>query len=499
MNFALESLDASALAEKIANGELTCADLTNQVLDNIRQKNPQINAVCSYDEELAGRLAEQGDKTLASLSAADRARLFERQPFFGVPSLLKDLATADPNLPSTMGSAYFGKVSFAADGDLVARYKQAGFHLIGRSTSAELGLSPTTESPSYGEPTRNPWSLNHSAGGSSGGAGAAVAAGMVPIAHGGDGGGSIRIPASCCGLVGLKTSRGMTPFGPARGESWGGMVSEHMLTVSVRDCARTLDIAAGASPGAPYPAPHFDRAFADIAASAQRGERTRQLRIGLMIPETSPELDDEVRRGYALFGRQLQELGHQVVPVAMPFSPQELLSHVVPIIAMNAWAAIDAHARAKGPQANPELLQRTVQSMVQYAQSMTAAQYIGHVNGIHALGRRFADFMRTQLIDSLALPTLAQIPARIGRFAMDWDDYEHYRFGEDSLLAYSPFCPIANATGCPAVSLPVTRSEQGLPIGMQLVAPLGRDDLLIEIAAAYEREYPWDRYSPLAS
>lgn len=498
MDFALENLDARALAEMIVSGKLTCTALTAQVLGNIAQKNPQINAVCSYNEELAWRLAEQGDKTLTSLGASGRVELLDRQPFFGVPSLLKDLSTADQNLPSTMGSAFFGTVSFAADGDLAARYKRAGFHLIGRTTSAELGLSPTTESPSYGEPTRNPWSLDRSAGGSSGGAGAAVASGIVPIAHGGDGGGSIRIPASCCGLVGLKTSRGMTPFGPSRGESWGGMVSEHMLTVSVRDCALALDVTAGPSLGAPYPAPHFKRSFANVFASVQHGERTRRMRIGIMVPETAVDLDEEVRRGYELFRQQLTEIGHELVSVKMPFSPREVMTHVVPIIAMNAWTAIETHIRTADATADITRLQKTVQSMAVYAQHMTTTQYIGHVNGIHALGRRFADFMSSNRIDSLALPTLAQAPAPIGRFAMDWDDYEHYRFGDDGLLAYSPFCPIANATGCPAISLPVTRSAEGLPIGMQLIAPMGRDDVLIEISAAYEREYPWQRYAPPA-
>ena len=493
-DFLKEGLDARELAEQITNGALSCTDVTGQVLRNIAASNPDINAVCSYDEDLAWRLAEQGDRTLSSLNAAGRADLLAKQPFFGVPSLLKDLATADTNLPSTMGSAYFGTVSFAADGDLTSRYKQAGFHLIGRTTSAELGLSPTTESPSYGAPTRNPWHRESSAGGSSGGAGAAVAAGMVPIAHGGDGGGSIRIPASCCGLVGLKTSRGMTAFGPARGESWGGMVSEHMLTVSVRDCALALDVSAGPSLGAPSAAPHFERSFAQVADAARRGEARRTLRIGVLVPESAPVLDDDVRRGYALFQEQLTQLGYECVPVSLPFSPRDVMTHVVPIIAMNALTSIDAYAKAHS-DADIGKLQKTVRSMLEYARGMSASRYIGHVTGIHVLGRQFADFMAQTGIDLLATPTLAEAPAQIGRFAMDWDDYEEYRFGEQSLLPYSPFCPLANATGCPAISLPAAQSSQGVPIGMQLVAPYGRDDWLIDVSARYEKEYPWQRYA----
>jgi len=489
-DFSQTGADARALAERIIAGDLTCMQLTEQVLANTGARNPTINAVCSLDEDLARRLAEQADAKLATLNTSARTQLLHAQPFFGVPTLLKDLATADPNLPSTMGSDFFGTVTFTVEGDLVARYKRAGFHLIGRTTSAELGLSPTSEGPHYGAPTRNPWHLASSTGGSSGGAAAAVAAGMVPIAHGGDGGGSIRIPASCCGLVGLKTSRGLTPFGPARGESWSGMVSEHMLTVSVRDCALALDASAGPSVGAPYAGPSFAQPFASLLdAPASR------LRVGVLTPEATPALDADVARGYALFAERLTQLGHTVTPVALPFSSREVIEHVVPLIAQNAWTAIEAHAKATG-KTDFSRLQKTVQSMIAYAKTMTASQYIAHVNGIHALGRRFADFMRDARIDLLALPVLAEAPARLGRFALDWDDYQAYRFANHGLQSYSPFCPLANATGCPAISLPTTASAQGAPVGMQLVAPFGRDDQLIAVAAQLERAFPWLRYAP---
>ena len=496
MNFAEQGLDATALAAGLVQGEYSCADLMQHVLDRIAARNPEINAVCLVDAANAAEQADGNDRLLRGLGTAERAALLQARPFFGVPSLLKDLGTADPRLPSTMGSAYFGQVRFAHEGDLTARYRQAGFSLIGRSTSSELGLSPTSEGPSYGAPTRNPWNRAHSAGGSSGGAAAAVAAGMVPIAHGGDGGGSIRIPAACCGLVGLKTSRGMTPFGPARGESWGGMVSEHMLTVSVRDCAGVLDVAAGASVGAPYAAPGFARRFADGVGDVQAGGAVAPLRIGL-VAQDGPALDEAVRGAYARFGRRLTELGHVCVEVPLPFTPREVMQHVVPVIAQNAWAAIEAHGRATGNTAL-DGLQKTVQSMVAYAQRMTASDYVRHVNGLHALGRRFADHLASTGLDLLALPVLAREPAPIGRFGLDWDDYEDYRFGDNSLLQYSPFCPLANATGCPALALPAGLSPAGLPLGMQLVAPLGHDDRLMAIGAQYEAAFPWQRYAPAA-
>ncbi|PZQ03378.1 MAG: amidase [Variovorax paradoxus] len=496
MDFAEQGLDATALAAGLVQGAYSCTALMQDVLARIAARNPDINAVCLVDADHAAEQAEGNDRLLAGLDTAARAALLQARPFFGVPSLLKDLGTADPRLPSTMGSAYFGQVRFAQEGDLTARYRQAGFSLIGRSTSSELGLSPTSEGPSYGGPTRNPWNRAHSAGGSSGGAAAAVAAGMVPIAHGGDGGGSIRIPAACCGLVGLKTSRGMTPFGPARGESWGGMVSEHMLTVSVRDCARALDVAAGASPGAPYVAPSFVRRFAEVVEQVQAAGTVAPLRIGIVVQD-SPALDDAVREAYAQFGRRLAQLGHVCVEVPMPVAPREVMQHVVPVIAQNAWAAIEAHGRACGNSAL-DGLQKTVQSLVRYAQRMSASDYVRHINGLHALGRRFADYLAATGIDLLALPVLAREPAPIGRFGLDWDDYEDYRFGDDSLLQYSPFCPLANATGCPALALPAGLSPRRLPLGMQLVAPLGHDDRLIAVGAQYEAAFPWQRYAPAA-
>lgn len=497
INFVKEGLDARAISEHIIQGDVSSVELTEQVLDNIQRANPSVNAVCSLDETLARKIAVQNDALLARIGTKNRAALSAAQPFFGIPSLLKDLGTADPALPSSMGSAFFGTVRFSEEGDLVKRYKRAGLGFIGRTTSAELGLSPTTEGKNYGAPTRNPWNLAHSAGGSSGGAGAAVAAGMVPIAHGGDGGGSIRIPASCCGIVGLKTSRGLTPFGPNKGESWGGMVSEHLLTVSVRDCAHALDMSAGPSAGAPYTGPVFKNTFVRVVNEVQSGAHVPKFRIGVVGAHEQEKWDAEVRAGYALFTQRLTALGHEVIEVAYPFTSRAVLQHVVPIIALNALTAIKAHAKAH-TLTDFSTLQTTVQSMVTYAEKMSASDYIGHIAGIHALGRQFADFMTLHAkIDLLALPVLSEPPAQIGRFGLDWEDYEQYRFADNGLLNYSPYCPLANATGAPAISLPTAASNTGLPLGMQLLGAFGQDDLLIAAAAQYEAEFPWIRYAPI--
>ena len=492
----LQSADANTLASLICAGNLSATEVMESTLEVIKARNPSINAICSLDEDYALSQARENDKLLANLTSAERQELVKDRPFFAVPSVLKDLGTAEARLSSTMGSALFGEVQFASDGDLTQRYKQAGVSFIGRSTSSELGLSPTSEGTNYGAPTRNPWNQEHSAGGSSGGAAAAVAAGMVKIAHGGDGGGSIRIPSACCGLVGLKTSRGLTPFGPSKGESWGGMVSEHMLTVSVRDCAIAMDVGAGASDGAPYTGPHFSERFAAVCERAT--QQFAPLRIGYVPLDQLPKLDEPVAEQYQLFISKLADLGYTLVPVAQPFQAHDVLKHVVPIIAMNAWNAIHLHL-AKSPDSVLEKLQPTVQSMVRYAQQISGVDYIGHVNGIHALGYGFDRFMRIEHgIDALELPVLSEEPAKLGRFALDWDDYEAYRFGKNSLLDYSPFCPLANATGAPAISLPAGYAEaSGLPIGMQLMSTHGRDDTLLQIASVYERHHPWQRYATM--
>lgn len=490
----LQTVDANELAQCIINGDFSATSLMQRTLERIQERNPTINAVSSVNEEYALAQANESDRFLATLGSSQRKELAADRPFFGVPSLLKDLGTAEKNLPSTMGSSFFGEVKFDLDGDLVQRYRRAGVSFIGRTTSSELGLSPTSEGPNYGTPTRNPWNPEHSAGGSSGGAAAALAAGMVTITHGGDGGGSIRIPSACCGVVGLKTSRGLTAFGPSKGESWGGMVSEHMLTVSVRDCAIAMDVAAGASAGAPYTGPRFEKRFVDICADAK--SQPPRFRIGYVPRDKLPAISDEVARQYQRFIEKLSDLGFALCPVELPFSTDQVLRHVVPIIALNAWNAISQHL-ANTPGASLEKLQPTVQSMVEYAKKISAVEYIGHVNGIHSLGYGFNRFMTGDThIDALALPVLAEEPARLGRFALDWEDYEQYRFGENSLFDYSPFCPLANATGTPAIALPTgTAPGSGLPIGMQLMSTHGRDDTLMMIASAFEKHHPWQRYA----
>ena len=231
--------DALALADLILRGELSAREALESAIERGERVDGQLNALCNPAHDAARAQADALDTRLreARRSSARLAALRRSSPFFGVPMPLKDLGTAAIGLPSTMGSRLFGAIAWDVDSALVARYREAGFVLYARTTSPEMGISPSTEAVAYGGPTRNPWNPAHSSGGSSGGAAAVVAARVVPIAHASDGAGSIRIPAACCGLVGLKPTRGLIPSGPLSGEGWGGLATEHVVSLSVRDSA----------------------------------------------------------------------------------------------------------------------------------------------------------------------------------------------------------------------------------------------------------------------
>jgi len=498
------SLDATALGADIAQGVTTALAAMQQAVDRVAARNPSINAACGMQPETGLRLARALDDELAALTPEQRVAQLQSRPFLGVPTLLKDLGTAALGLPSAMGSVLYGHVDWNVDAEIVKRYRRAGLIPFGRTTSAELGLSPTTESPAYGRPTQNPWKAGHSAGGSSGGAGAALASGMVRIAHGSDGGGSIRIPASCCGVLGLKPSRGMMPLGPLKGEGWGGLATEHMMTLSVRDCAASLDISAGADVGAPYAAPaipaqSYRAVVARVSADPHAATRRRIAFInttyegGAIHPEVAAAVDEAAR----LFAG----LGHELVQAAPPVGSEEVLSPMLPLIASAAANAIDTFVAARGRRLAADELQPTTLGAREYARAISGAQYVACVDTCHEITRRIGRFLHrdgTQGYDLFLSPVLAQPPAPIGRYAMDNADYLAYRLGKKGVIGYSPFAPLANLTGMPAISIPFAVSSDGLPIGIQVMGPLGSEALLLELAAQVEALRPWALVAPMA-
>jgi len=476
------SLDATALGADIAQGVTTALAAMQQAVDRVAARNPSINAACGMQPETGLRLAQALDDELAALTPDQRVAQLQSRPFLGVPTLLKDLGTAALGLPSAMGSVLYGHVDWNVDAEIVKRYRRAGLIPFGRTTSAELGLSPTTESPAYGRPTQNPWKAG----------------------HGSDGGGSIRIPASCCGVLGLKPSRGLMPLGPLKGEGWGGLATEHMMTLSVRDCAASLDISAGADVGAPYAAPaipaeSYRAVVARVSADPHAATRRRIAFInttyegGAIEPEVAAAVDEAAR----LFAG----LGHELVPAAPPVGSEEVLSPMLPLIASAAANAIDTFVAARGRRLAADELQPTTLGAREYARAISGAQYVACVDTCHEITRRIGRFLHrdgTQGYDLFLSPVLAQPPAPIGRYAMDNADYLAYRLGKKGVIGYSPFAPLANLTGMPAISIPFAVSSDGLPIGIQVMGPLGSEALLLELAAQVEALRPWALVAPMA-
>ena len=491
------ALDGLALAEAVARRETTAVAVLDRALEQAARLNPQINALDTMAPEVARERAARIDAELEALPD-DAARLatLQRRPFLGVPLPLKDLGTACVDLPASMGSAFFRLIRFERDSELVLRHRAAGFIPFARSTSPELGLNPSTEATVYGGPTRNPFNLAHSSGGSSGGAAASVAAGIVPLAHATDGLGSIRIPASCCGLVGLKPTRGLMPAGPFGGESWGGLATEHVVSRSVRDSAAALDLTAGADEGAPYAAPPIPAGgYLAAVQAAVRGEMPR-LRIALLDhafdgSPVHPEIAAAVNR----LARLLEGLGHVVERAAPTLDVvADMLMPALEIVASGTTMTVDARAAALGRAPREDELSATIHGAIEVARGVTGARYLKQLGALHAVSRRMAAFWRDH--DVLLTPMLAQPPVILGRFNMTRRDFIAYRTGADGIAPYSPFAPLANITGQPAISVPAGMTAQGLPIGAQFVGRFGADATMLALAAEVEVHQPWANVRP---
>lgn len=504
-NWPLEA-DAVAVAALIADGELGALEALECAIARAQRLDPLLNALCNPAPDVARQAARAIDDALvaARRSPATLARLRRERPFLGVPTLLKDLSTAAIGVPSTMGSRLFGRIDWQLDSELVRRYRRAGFVIFGRTTSPEMGISPSTEAIAYGGPTRNPWNTGHSAGGSSGGAAAAVAARIVPIAHASDGAGSIRIPAACCGLVGLKPTRGLIPTGPLAGEGWGGLATDHVVSLSVRDCATALDASAGADVGAPYAAPTFAGSLAGVEA-AGAGAAMPALRVALLATTLDgdavhPDVADAVRDAAGL----LATLGHHVEVGAPRAGTEEIVRPMMNVIACGTAMAIDVELRRRGRGLEPAEIEPTTRGAWQYGRSLSGPQYLESLGAMHRLTRRIAAFFEGAEggtgFDVLLMPVLAEPPAPLGRWAMSNPDFLDYRLGPQGLIRYSPFTPLANMTGQPAISLPLSMSADGLPIGVQLIGRFGADALLLRLAAQLEQARPWAaRIAPIAA
>ncbi len=470
----LAFLDATAQAEWVRNKEVEPIELVDAAIERIERINPLINAVVRP-------MYEQG-RTAAKGSLPDG-------PFAGVPFLLKDLLAAYAGVPMTLGSRLLRDFVPTQDSELVRRLKQAGLVIIGKTNTPELGILPTTEPALFG-PSRNPWDTNRTTGGSSGGSAAAVAAGMVPMAHANDGGGSIRIPASCCGLFGLKPTRARNPLGPNFGDLMSGLVAEHAVTRSVRDSAALLDATCGPDVGDPYWAPPPSRPFIQ-----EVGADPGRLRIAFTTQAASgvpvhPDCVTAVREAAKL----CDELGHDVVEAA-PKLNGEMLNRAFTLL----WSAGNASTvkgigLATGQEPKPDQVEPLTWTLYEMGRQHTAADYLLAVQFLQGVSRAVARFLLDYSV--WLTPTLAEPPLPLGSFDPVPDDplYGFRRSAE-----FVPFTPICNITGQPAMSVPLHWNGEGLPIGVHFIGRFGDETTLFRLAAQLESARPWAQRRPPVS
>lgn len=466
------SYDGLGLAALVRKGEVSSAELIEEAIARIEKHNPAINAVILKLYDLGREMAK---------SPVDG-------PFKGVPFLLKDAFGDIAGYPSRLGSRFRADTAAAEDSTLAKRFRASGLVFLGKTNVPEFTLLPTTESALYG-PARNPWNTKHSTGGSSGGAAAAVAAGIVPLAHANDSGGSIRIPASNCGLVGLKPTRARVPLGPDYGDVLSGLCHEHVVTRTVRDCAAMLDCTHGHEPGAPYVAPPIERPFLEEVSRAPG-----KLRIAFSkMNAAGAALHPENVRAVEEVAKKLASLGHEVVEAAPPLKSDEPGSLFLPMWA--AWLAseieLETARRGRGPK--DDELEPLTRGLWEIGKTISAAQYLMLVKEAQGLSRRVGQFMTKH--DVWLTPTLASPPIPLGLINVNEPD-PHAAFAP--AVDYVPFTPIQNITGQPAMSLPLAMSADGLPIGMMVSARFGDEATLFRLAAQLEQEMPWkDRHPPI--
>ena len=458
---------ASELAALVRSGEISARELVGASLERIEALDGQINAFTHVDAERA-------------LATAEAIQPGDERPFAGVPIAIKDNQPVE-GMPLTFCADLFGDFVAPFDAAFVGRLRAGGFVIVGKTALPEYGILPSTESRRNG-PTRNPWDLSRTPGGSSGGAGAAVAAGMVPLAHGNDGGGSIRIPAACCGLVGLKPARGRISLAPALGDSF--LVSDGVLTRTVGESAALLDLLAGSELGDATWAPPPSEPFADAAA-----REPGRLRVGLTLapPLAETEIDPIAERAVRDAAALLQELGHDVeeipqAPWQVPGVFELFSASFGPAVASTIVFA----ATIAGREPTAADMERLSWHLWERANQLGSAHYLAAQAQLQALARMFVTGMAEY--DVVLTPTLALRPRPIGElFGDNEDPAETFRRSGE----FTPFTAIANVTGQPAISLPFAHGEDGLPVGIHFFGRPADEGTLLALGAQLEAARPW--------
>ena len=468
----LDTHDALGLAQLVRDKQISPSELLDAAIARTEALNPRFNF-------MAQKHYEHGRAAIANG--------LPQGPFTGVPWLLKDLNTYIAGLPTENGSRFYKDYRPAVTSELVRRIEQAGFVIFGKTTVPELGLTGTTENKLTGD-TRNPWDVSRITGGSSGGAAAAVAAGVLPAAHATDGGGSIRIPASCCGLFGMKPSRGRVPMGPPRTEGWGGLSVHHAVTRSVRDSAAILDATQGPEPGSRYAAPTPDDTFL-----SQVGKAPSRLRIALMLdaPAGSP-VDRECVEAARKAARLCENLGHHVEEAAPKLDIAAMGAASFVLIGSSVAADMADRAKATGVAIGPDVLEPITLGFVAYGQKTTGMDFARANSTLQAAAIAMAQFMANY--DVILSPTLAAPPLKLGQINLT-PDVDFAAWGQRA-GAFSPFTQIANMTGQPAMSVPLAISATGLPIGVMFMGRYGDEATLFRLAGQLEQAAPWKNRRP---
>jgi amidase len=453
------------LAALVRSGELTARELVSASLARIEALDGQLNAFVHVDAE-------------GALAAADAIGPDDPRPFAGVPIAIKDNRPV-AGMPVTVGAKLLGDFVAPFDATLVRRLRDAGFVIVGKTALPEYGILPTTESTRNG-PTRNPWDLTRTPGGSSGGSAAAVASGMVPLAHANDGGGSIRIPAACCGLVGLKPARGRVSLAPTEGESF--LVCDHVLTRTTAESAALLDVLAGPEPGDASWAPPPSEPFAQTAARA-----TGPLRIGVtMTPPLDTPIDPIAERAVRDAAALLSELGHEVEEIEAPWTTPGLFDLFGAAFGPAVASAIVVAGVIAGREPAEDDMERLSWLLWERSRTLGSAHYLAAIGQLQAHARTLIAGMSAY--DAVLTPSLAQRPVPIG--ALNGDDADPAATFHRS-AEFTPFTAIANVTGQPAVSVPLFHGEDGLPVGVHLFGRPAQEGPLLALVAALEAARPW--------
>jgi amidase len=468
-----ERYDALGLASLLHKGEVTPRELMKCAI-TLATQSSDLNSLCH----------ERFEESLQVAAAASI-----KGPFGALPFLLKDSALASSRFPSSLGSRLFEGMEFKFNATLVNRFDAAGLICFARTTVPELCMAPTTEAVRNGGPTRNPWDRQRSAGGSSGGAAAAVAAGIVPIAHGNDGGGSIRIPASCCGVYGLKPTRGRVPVGPARGEGWGGLAAEGVLSRTVRDTAAAIDAIAGIEAGAPYACPSAPDSYLQQLTE----EPSRSLRIAVWRSAWSDiPIAADCLNAVAHTATLLRSLGHEVFerpPAEIDFPA--FTEALIQVLAVNVVVSVDGMVKGRPIDEWRHELEPAILDAYHLGRTLPADHYVRAINTFHSIGRRLEKSMAG--VDLILTPTLTRPPVCLGELSMQTD----FRTFRGQVASYTTFLAVINASGQPAASVPVYWTPDGIPIGVQLIGHFGREDQVLRASAQLEQVAPWANRRPV--